>query len=144
MVTLDRELGGLSPATELYDGELLPQMYVIVLAIFYFLSIASCACNRLSNISCIVDAHRSELLTFCRENIAHFSPRHERWGKGLTEFYDPVTDMFNVSKIPDVFDLARYDYCHNLLADIRPTLTATFVQARDLAHIVVPQGGCFW
>eukprot|EP00041_Stephanoeca_diplocostata_P036946 m.1374288 g.1374288 ORF g.1374288 m.1374288 type:complete len:261 (+) comp24959_c0_seq4:3-785(+) len=68
---------------------------------------------------------------------------HERWTKGLTEFYDPDTDTFNVSKIPDVFDLARYDYCHNPLEAIQTTLTATFVQARDLAHVVVPQGWTF-
>ena len=69
------------------------------------------------------------------------SSMHDRWLKGLTEFSigKGVDAKFNVSKISDVYDLARYDKCHNALDSFTASLDAVYVLAKALAHIVVPQ-----
>ncbi len=36
-----------------------------------------------------------------------------RWDQLVQGFYDPVTDTFDSTKIPDVYDCIKYDVLHN-------------------------------
>jgi inositol hexakisphosphate/diphosphoinositol-pentakisphosphate kinase len=64
----------------------------------------------------------------------------DRWSKVHGEFVskrDPI--VFNVSKIPDVYDCARYDCLHNFLPQLREALREVFALSKWLAFIVIPQ-----
>lgn len=48
-------------------------------------------------------------------HLAHPHPRAERnrWHKLLKSFYNEKKDRFDISKVPDIYDSAKYDAIHN-------------------------------
>ena len=67
-----------------------------------------------------------------------------RWEKLYRDFRKSDGD-FDVSKIPDLYDCAKFDVVHNPeLLHLRPShLADIFLLSRALAHVVVPQeNGC--
>jgi inositol hexakisphosphate/diphosphoinositol-pentakisphosphate kinase len=67
-----------------------------------------------------------------------FSLMLDRWEKLNKDFKNKKTGMYDLTKVPDVYDMVRYDVLHNAhigLAGIEELLTL----ARDFADVVVPQ-----
>jgi len=64
-----------------------------------------------------------------------------RWEKLFRDFYKPKTKSYDVSKIPDIYDSAKYDIIHNReLLDLVPKhLHLVYHLSRCLADVVVPQ-----
>ena len=64
-----------------------------------------------------------------------------RWEKLFRDFYKPKTKTFDISKLPDVYDSAKYDVIHNReLLDLVPKhLHMVYHLSKCLADIVVPQ-----
>jgi inositol hexakisphosphate/diphosphoinositol-pentakisphosphate kinase len=63
---------------------------------------------------------------------------HERWQKLNKDFKNKKTGMYDLTKVPDVYDMVRYDVLHNShigLSGIEELLAL----ARDFADVVVPQ-----
>jgi hypothetical protein len=42
-----------------------------------------------------------------------FTLMHDRWSKLYKDFYSEATKMFDLTKVPDVYDMIRYDCLHN-------------------------------
>jgi inositol hexakisphosphate/diphosphoinositol-pentakisphosphate kinase len=40
---------------------------------------------------------------------------NNRWSKLKNDFYDPNTNTYNISKIPEIYDTIRYDLRKNTL-----------------------------
>jgi inositol hexakisphosphate/diphosphoinositol-pentakisphosphate kinase len=67
-----------------------------------------------------------------------FSLMLDRWEKLNKDFKNKKTGMYDLTKVPDVYDMVRYDVLHNShigLAGIEELLTL----AREFADVVVPQ-----
>jgi len=62
---------------------------------------------------------------------------HGRWLGLLKDFYDPKKDVFNTTKIPDIYDNIKYDSLHNrhLLRGLR----SIYISAKNVADFVIPQ-----
>jgi hypothetical protein len=60
-----------------------------------------------------------------------------RWDELVHDFYNPDTDVFDPTKIPDVYDCIKYDVLHNrpFLENIR----ALYRGVKRLADFVIPQ-----
>jgi len=60
-----------------------------------------------------------------------------RWLELVQDFYDPKTDTFNTTKIPDIYDNIKYDSLHNrhLLTGLRKI----YINAKNVANFVIPQ-----
>eukprot|EP00466_Bigelowiella_natans_P009739 jgi/Bigna1/76430/fgenesh1_pg.41_\ len=60
-----------------------------------------------------------------------------RWLGLLKDFYDPKKDVFNTTKIPDIYDNIKYDSLHNrhLLRGLR----SIYISAKNVADFVIPQ-----
>ena len=61
-----------------------------------------------------------------------------RWEKLYKDFYNKDTDHYDLSKVPDIYDMARYDLLHND-SDLLPSLGALFDKSRLFSLAVVPQ-----
>jgi hypothetical protein len=61
-----------------------------------------------------------------------------RWEKLYKDFYHKDTDMYDLSKVPDIYDMARYDVLHNQIA-LLPSLSPLFEESRLFSLAVVPQ-----
>jgi inositol hexakisphosphate/diphosphoinositol-pentakisphosphate kinase len=61
-----------------------------------------------------------------------------RWEKLHKDFYNKATDHFDLTKVPDVYDMARYDVFHNQIS-LLPSLDPLFEVSRYFADAVVPQ-----
>jgi inositol hexakisphosphate/diphosphoinositol-pentakisphosphate kinase len=67
-----------------------------------------------------------------------FSLMHDRWQKLNKDFKNKKTGMYDLTKVPDIYDMVRYDVLHNShigLSGIEELLAL----ARDFADVVVPQ-----
>ena len=66
---------------------------------------------------------------------------HSRWAKLGKDFYSKKKNIFDISKIPDIYDCVKYDVIHNseLLRMEPPNLMKIFIVSKLLADIVVPQ-----
>lgn len=65
---------------------------------------------------------------------------NSRWSKLKKDFYNNDTDKFNISKIPEIFDVIRHDNVKNkhIFIDIDPELIQQlYGVAKLLAHFVV-------
>jgi inositol-hexakisphosphate/diphosphoinositol-pentakisphosphate 1-kinase len=62
----------------------------------------------------------------------------DRWGKINKDFKNKKTGSYDLTKVPDVYDMARYDVLHNSHLNING-LEDLLVLSRDLADVVVPQ-----
>ncbi|KAH9247348.1 hypothetical protein BASA81_015065 [Batrachochytrium salamandrivorans] len=70
-----------------------------------------------------------------------FRLAHARWAKLDKDFFSDKTGEFDISKIPDIYDCAKYDVTHNPeFLKLRPAnLVRIFDLAKHLADAVVPQ-----
>lgn len=65
---------------------------------------------------------------------------HARWIKLLEDFYKPKKNLYNVSKIPDIFDTAKHDLRHNChVSKTRKAVCDVFNLASLLGAIIIPQ-----
>lgn len=62
----------------------------------------------------------------------------ERWAKLERDLKDKKSETFDVSKIPDVYDMIKYDLQHNSSLGLT-TMNDLFAKAKLLADIVIPQ-----
>ena len=62
----------------------------------------------------------------------------ERWAKLERDLKDKKSESFDVSKIPDVYDMIKYDLQHNSTLGVT-VMNDLFVKAKLLADIVIPQ-----
>ncbi|CAI5477356.1 unnamed protein product [Closterium sp. Yama58-4] len=60
-----------------------------------------------------------------------------RWKKLERDIYNPRKDRFNISKIPDVYDSAKYDLVHNRHLGLRG-LDELYLLAKEMADGVIP------
>eukprot|EP00002_Diphylleia_rotans_P008794 TRINITY_DN1878_c0_g1_i1.p1 TRINITY_DN1878_c0_g1~~TRINITY_DN1878_c0_g1_i1.p1 ORF type:complete len:1006 (-),score=213.20 TRINITY_DN1878_c0_g1_i1:2009-5026(-) len=63
---------------------------------------------------------------------------HARWKKLEREFYNRRKNFFDISKIPDIYDCAKYDSLHNPHLELKK-LGDLYNSAKALADYVVPQ-----
>ncbi|KXZ56516.1 hypothetical protein GPECTOR_1g463 [Gonium pectorale] len=61
----------------------------------------------------------------------------DRWHKLLKSFYHEKKDRFDISKVPDIYDSAKYDAIHNAHLGLE-VLEELYVVAKLLADIVIP------
>jgi hypothetical protein len=61
-----------------------------------------------------------------------------RWEKLYKDFYHKDTDIYDLTKVPDIYDMARYDVLHNQIA-LLPSLSPLFEESRLFSLAVVPQ-----
>lgn len=67
-----------------------------------------------------------------------------RWSKLVKDFArQPATTdgnvKFDISKIPDIYDCAKYDLQHNMSIINFPYMEQLYVKAKYMADVVVPQ-----
>mmetsp|Transcript_25598 Transcript_25598/g.75672 ORF Transcript_25598/g.75672 Transcript_25598/m.75672 type:complete len:1449 (-) Transcript_25598:644-4990(-) len=64
----------------------------------------------------------------------------DRWKKLSKSFYDEKKERFDISKVPDIYDCAKYDAIHNrhLLRGEVSTLKQVHALAKTLADAVIP------
>ena len=65
-----------------------------------------------------------------------------RWGKLEKDFF-PKTEVFDISKVPDIYDCVKYDVEHNRAVlentDAWLTCTELYTHVKNLADVVIPQ-----
>jgi inositol-hexakisphosphate/diphosphoinositol-pentakisphosphate 1-kinase len=62
-----------------------------------------------------------------------------RWGKIEKDFYNKNSCVYDISKIPEIYDAIKYDYCHNQYTLQFNETEELYVYAKNLADIVIPQ-----
>ena len=63
-----------------------------------------------------------------------------RWNKLEREFLNVKTNLFDISKIPDIYDCIKYDLLHNKSIFLRcPLAEELYTYAKNMADVVVPQ-----
>ncbi|KAK9821974.1 hypothetical protein WJX81_008214 [Elliptochloris bilobata] len=60
----------------------------------------------------------------------------DRWRKLLKAFYSERKQQFDISKVPDIYDSAKYDAIHN--SELGLTLKPLYATAKVLADAVIP------
>jgi len=61
-----------------------------------------------------------------------------RWGKLIKDFW-PNADVYDISKIPDIFDCIKYDLQHNMKILRFNEAEELHAIAKAMADIVIPQ-----
>ncbi|KAG1672844.1 hypothetical protein FOA52_004648 [Chlamydomonas sp. UWO 241] len=61
---------------------------------------------------------------------------YDRWRKLLKGFYNDKKQLFNISKVPDIYDSSKYDVIHNSHMNLE-ILPALYTNARRLAGVVI-------
>ncbi|GFR40431.1 hypothetical protein Agub_g1005 [Astrephomene gubernaculifera] len=61
----------------------------------------------------------------------------DRWHKLLKSFYNEKKDRFDISKVPDIYDSAKYDAIHNAHLGLE-ALQELYIVAKLLADVVIP------
>ena len=69
------------------------------------------------------------------EDVSHI---FSRWVHLRKDFFSKKKG-FNVSKVPDIFDMIRYDVRYNFWPELRDPLEAIYYKVRALACVIVPQ-----
>jgi inositol hexakisphosphate/diphosphoinositol-pentakisphosphate kinase len=62
----------------------------------------------------------------------------DRWRKLLKGFYSEKKGQFDISKVPDIYDAAKYDSIHNGHLGLRDEMRPVYEIAKELAAAVVP------
>lgn len=62
----------------------------------------------------------------------------QRWEKLEKDLYSKKKDVYDLSKIPEIYDQLKYDVLHNSHADL-PELTEVYPLAEAMAGVAVPQ-----
>jgi hypothetical protein len=63
---------------------------------------------------------------------------HGRWEKLYKDFYNKETDQFDLSKVPDVYDMIRYDCLHNSHLNLK-VMEDLYHLSATMENIIVPQ-----
>ena len=63
----------------------------------------------------------------------------QRWKRLTNDFYNPKTQRFDITKVPDVEDYIKYDTIHNRSLFKDSLLVSLFFRAKVLADFVVPR-----
>ncbi|KAK9917336.1 hypothetical protein WJX75_003277 [Coccomyxa subellipsoidea] len=66
----------------------------------------------------------------------HLLLMFDRWRKLLKAFYSDKKQQFDISKVPDIYDSAKYDAIHN--SELGLTLKPLYMVAKQLADCVIP------
>jgi len=61
-----------------------------------------------------------------------------RWGKLIKDFW-PTSDVYDISKIPDIYDCIKYDLQHNIKILRFSEAEDLHTLAKAMADIVIPQ-----
>ena len=61
-----------------------------------------------------------------------------RWGK-LEKDFLPKTGVFDISKVPDIYDCIKYDLLHNKSTMQCQATEELYTYAKSMADIVIPQ-----
>jgi len=61
---------------------------------------------------------------------------YDRWRKLMRSFYNAKKDVFDISKVPDIYDSAKYDAIHN--AHLNLDLEELYNVSRILGNLVIP------
>lgn len=62
-----------------------------------------------------------------------------RWGKIEKDFFNKSSGSFDISKIPEIYDAIKFDFCHNQHSLQFNEAEELYVHAKNLADIVIPQ-----
>lgn len=62
-----------------------------------------------------------------------------RWGKIEKDFFNKNSCVYDISKIPEIFDAVKYDICHNQHTLQFIEAEELYVYSKNLADIVIPQ-----
>lgn len=81
------------------------------------------------------DANESKIKLYQNEDIGLML---ERWKKLERDFRHPRTGIFDVSKIPDLYDSIKYDAQHNAQLQI-PVMDELYETSKQIADLVIPQ-----
>ena len=61
-----------------------------------------------------------------------------RWGKLIKDFW-PNCDVYDISKIPDIYDCIKYDLQHNMKILRFNEAEDLHTMAKAMADVVIPQ-----
>lgn len=79
-----------------------------------------------------------------RENVLYHGETWElmgrRWEKIEKDFHNKNTGLFDISKIPEIYDAIKFDYCHNQHSLQFNEAEELYISSKNLADIVIPQG----
>lgn len=62
-----------------------------------------------------------------------------RWHKIEKDFFNKNSCQYDISKIPEIYDAIKYDYCHNQHTLQFPETEELYIYAKSLADVVIPQ-----
>ncbi len=62
-----------------------------------------------------------------------------RWGKIEKDFFNKSNGVYDISKIPEIYDAIKYDYCHNQHTLQFNEAEELYVYSKNLADVVIPQ-----
>jgi inositol-hexakisphosphate/diphosphoinositol-pentakisphosphate 1-kinase len=62
-----------------------------------------------------------------------------RWGKIEKDFYNKNSGVFDISKIPEIYDAIKFDFCHNQHSLQFNEAEELYLHSKNLADIVIPQ-----
>lgn len=78
-----------------------------------------------------------------KENVLYHGETWElmgrRWGKIEKDFYNKSSGLFDISKIPEIYDAIKFDFSHNHHSLQFNEAEELYVYAKNLADIVIPQ-----
>lgn len=63
-----------------------------------------------------------------------------RWEKIEKDFFSKNNGLFDISKIPEIYDAIKFDYCHNQHSLQFNEAEELYISSKNLADIVIPQG----
>ncbi|KJE96389.1 histidine acid phosphatase domain containing 2A [Capsaspora owczarzaki ATCC 30864] len=85
---------------------------------------------------------RSGIDSLC--NGETLSLMHKRWEKLLRDFFNKKKAKFDLSKIPDIYDCAKYDVLHNRHLSIK-NMRELYICTKAMADFVIPsEYGMTW
>ena len=61
-----------------------------------------------------------------------------RWSK-LEKDFITKNNLFDISKVPDIYDCIKYDMQHNRSVLISPQTEELYTFAKNMADVVIPQ-----
>lgn len=82
------------------------------------------------------DAKTKDSLLYHQES---WDLMRRRWGKIEKDFYNKSSSVYDISKIPEIYDAIKYDLCHNQHTLQFPEAEELYVYSKNLADIVIPQ-----
>lgn len=62
-----------------------------------------------------------------------------RWKKLENDLYNQKKSKFDLSKIPDIYDCAKFDLIHNKELCVAPKIKSLFNLSKQMADVIIPQ-----